>query len=93
MKYIWDETKNESNIRKHGLDFVDAHEVFDGPCLKKLDDRFDYGEERWIAVGLLRGILCVVVIYTEPQKGIVRIISFRKGDRHEREAYCKAFTN
>lgn len=93
MKYVWDENKNETNIRKHGFDFADAHEVFDGPYLEKLDERFDYGEERWIAVGLLRGILCVVVVYAEPQKGIVRIISFRKGDRHEREAYYKAFAN
>lgn len=93
MKYIWDETKNETNIRKHGLDFADAHDVFDGPFLEMLDDRFDYGEERWIAVGLLRGILCVVVIYSEPQKGTMRIISFRKGDRHEREAYFKAFAH
>ena len=93
MKYVWDEAKNETNIRKHGLDFVDAHEVFEGPFLEKLDGRFDYGEERRIAVGLLRGILCVVVIYTEPRKGTIRIISFRKGDRHEREAYFKAFTH
>jgi uncharacterized protein len=93
MKFIWDEAKNEINIRKHGLDFADAHEVFDGPLLEKLDERFDYGEERWIAVGLLRGILCVVVIYAEPQKGIMRIISFRKGDRNEREAYFKTFAH
>lgn len=93
MNFTWDEAKNESNIRKHGLDFADVHQVFDGPILEKLDDRFDYGEERWIAVGLLRGTLCVVVIYAEPRKGTMRIISFRKGDRYEREAYFKAFAH
>jgi hypothetical protein len=36
MKFIWDEAQNETNIRKHGLDFADAHEVFDGPILKSL---------------------------------------------------------
>ena len=92
MKMIWDETKNEINIRKHGLDFADAHEVFESPILEKLDGRFDYGEERWIAIGLLRGVLCVVVVYAEPGNGIIRIISFRKGDRYERESYFKAFT-
>ncbi len=93
MKFTWDEAKNEINIRKHGLDFADVHAVFDCPVLEKLDDRFDYGEERWIAIGLLRGILCVVVVYSEPGKGHMRIISFRKGDRHEREAYFKAFAH
>ncbi len=92
MNFTWDETKNEINIRKHGLDFADVHKVFDGPVLEKLDDRFEYGEERWIAIGLLRGILCVVVIYAEPHKGVVRIISFRKGDSHESKAYFKSFT-
>ena len=89
MDFTWDEAKNEINIRKHGLDFADVHEVFDGPVLEKFDDRFDYGEERWIAIGLLRGILCVVVIYAEPRKGAMRIISFRKGDRHERVIVMK----
>lgn len=93
MNFTWDETKNEINIRKHGLDFADAHKVFDGPVIEKHDDRLEYGEERWIAIGLLRGILCVVVIYAEPQKGIVRIISFRKGDSHERKAFFKFFTH
>jgi uncharacterized protein len=93
MKFIWDEIKNETNIRKHGLDFADAHEVFDGPVLEKLDDRFDYGEERWIAMGLLHGILCVVVVYAEPGNETRRIISFRKGDRYEREVYFKIFTH
>jgi uncharacterized DUF497 family protein len=93
MKIIWDEAKNEVNIRKHGLDFADAHEVFDGPILEKLDDRFHYGEERWIAIGLLRGILCVVVVYAESGNETIRIISLRKGDRYEREAYFKAFTH
>ena len=91
MKFTWDDAKNELNISKHGLDFADAHLVFEGPVLEKLDERFDYGEERWFAIGLLRGILCVVVIFTEPDRETIRLISFRKGDRYEREAYYKAF--
>ncbi len=89
MKFTWDTAKNEINIRKHGLDFADAHEVFDGPVLEKLDGRQDYGEERWIAIGLLRNILCVVLVYVEAGSDTTRIISFRKGDRYEREAYFK----
>jgi len=93
MKFIWDEAKNELNISKHGLDFADAHLVFEVPALEKLDNRFDYGEERWHAIGLLRNILCVVVIYAEPDHETIWIISLRKGDRYEREAYFKTFAH
>ena len=55
MKYEWDEAKNRSNFAKHGLDFEDAEQVFSGPCVTFEDDRFDYGEERLITLGLLAG--------------------------------------
>jgi len=43
MRFEWDEQKNQTNIRKHGLDFVDAHKIFDSPMLVKLDTRYEYG--------------------------------------------------
>ena len=55
MDFVWDEQKNESNIGKHGLDFADARHVFDAPMLVALDERGDYGEDRWIGIGLLDG--------------------------------------
>jgi uncharacterized protein len=93
MKIEWDEAKNRTNIAKHGLDFVDAAQVFEGPVLERLDTRFDYDEDRWIAVGLSHGILCVALVYTERSSDAIRIISFRKADRYEREAYFKTFPN
>jgi uncharacterized protein len=93
VKFTWDEAKNEINIRKHGLDFADVAEVFAGPVVEKLDNRFGYDEERWIAIGLLRGVFCVVVVYTFPDSDTIRVISFRKGDRYEREAYFKAIAH
>jgi hypothetical protein len=51
MKFAWDEQKNQSNIRKHGFSFADAWEIFAAPMLIDLDDRFDYGEDRWIGIG------------------------------------------
>jgi hypothetical protein len=93
MKFEWDEAKNERNIKKHGLDFAEAVEVFNGPILERLDDSADYGEERWVAVGLLHGIVCVVLVYTEPDRETIRIISFRKADRYEREAYFETFAH
>jgi uncharacterized DUF497 family protein len=52
MKYEWDEAKNRANVAKHGLGFEDAEQVFAGPCVTFEDDRFAYGEERLITLGL-----------------------------------------
>ena len=60
MIYTWDETKNRTNLVKHGLYFSDAEQVLSGPCVTFVDDRFDYGEERLISLGLLGGRIVVV---------------------------------
>ncbi len=83
MKFEWDEDKNESNIEKHGLDFEDASEVFDSPMLVALDTRQDYGEDRWIGLGLLEHRV-VVVVYSPRDANTVRIISMRKALQYER---------
>ena len=49
MKFEWDEQKNNANIHKRGIDFIDAIEVFHHPMLTRLDTRYDYGENRWLA--------------------------------------------
>ena len=89
MKFEWDEAKNRSNIRKHGFDFADAPEVFRGPLLARYDTREDYGEERWIAMGLLKDRV-VVLAFAQRAEDVIRIISLRKADRNEREAFEKA---
>jgi uncharacterized protein len=83
----WDEAKNRSNFIKHGLDFEDAEKVFAGPCLTFRDDRFEYGEERLITLGLLAGR--VVVIAHAPRDDDTRIISMRKANRREQKIYEK----
>jgi uncharacterized protein len=60
MIYEWDEAKNRSNFAQHGLDFADAEQVLTGPCVTFVDDRFDYGEERLITLGLLVGRVVVI---------------------------------
>lgn len=89
MLYEWDEEKNRINLLKHGLDFTDAWEIFNVPMLVLLDDRKDYGEDRWIGIGLLRSRI-VVVVYTERDEDTIRIISLRKALSHERARYEKA---
>jgi uncharacterized DUF497 family protein len=87
MKYEWDEGKRRNNLRKHGLDFKDAHEVFLGPRLVRLDTRDEYGEARWVAVGFLKNRV-VVIVYTEDDtKEVVRVISLRKALDYERKRF------
>lgn len=86
MQLEWDERKNQINRRKHGLSFADAAELFRGPILKALDDREDYGEERWVGVGMIRARV-VVAVYTERDDETIRMISLRKALKHERAHY------
>lgn len=85
MKYEWDEAKNRTNIAKHALSFEDAEQIFAGPCVTFEDDRFAYGEERLITLGLLAGRL--VVIAHSLRDEATRIISMRKGNRREKKIY------
>ena len=87
MRFEWDAAKNRSNFDKHGLDFADAELVFAGPCVTFVDDRFDYGEERLVTLGLLAGR--VVAIAHAPRGEATRIISMRKANRREQKIYQK----
>ncbi len=91
MEFEWDEEKNEANIRKHGFDFADGEELFDGECtfLVAPDEEEDYGEERWRGIGTIRGRV-VTVTFTERRPNVIRFISLRKADQEERSAYEKA---
>ena len=91
MTYEWDENKRKTNIRQHGIDFADVIRIFDGPTVEMLDDRFDYGETRFIALGLLNGVVFVVA-YTE-RRDAVRIISARKATKYEEEKYFEEIAN
>jgi len=89
MRFEWDEKKNRINIRTHGFDFADAWEIFEAQILSSLDTREDYGEDRWIAVGSLKGRV-VVVVFTERGEDTIRIFSLRKALKHERTKYEQA---
>ncbi|HXD31565.1 MAG TPA: BrnT family toxin [Pyrinomonadaceae bacterium] len=89
MTFEWDEEKNRENIRKHGIDFIDAWQIFEGPVLDSLDLRADYGEDRWIGFGMLDNRV-VVVTFTEQVPNRIRIISLRKALRHERTKFEEA---
>ena len=89
MDFEWDERKRLENLDKHGLDFAEAEEMFAGPMLVALDTREDYGEDRWIGLGMSQGRV-LVVLFTERNDGqVVRIFSLRKALKHEQKAYEK----
>jgi len=60
MAITFDPAKRNTTLAKRGLDFAEAVEVFAGFTHTVEDDRFDYGETRWITYGLLRGRLIAI---------------------------------
>ena len=92
MIFEWDDAKNQANIRKHGIDFNDVPELFQQPVLALRDSREDYGEERWINLGRISSLISVVVT-TERQGDVIRIISARKATRREARHYAQTLEN
>jgi uncharacterized DUF497 family protein len=92
MRFDWDPAKAEANRKNHKISFEQARDVFkDIAALDEPDDREDYGEERFNRIGMVEGQL-LVVTYTgwideDSGDDIVRIISARLAERHERRRY------
>ena len=83
MDFTWHSAKRMTNLKKHGLDFADAEQVFSGPTIT-LEDTRDYdGEQRFNTIGLL-GVQIVTVCHTETEDEI-HVISMRKAEQHEIE--------
>jgi uncharacterized DUF497 family protein len=89
MNFEWDEAKNRTNIRKHGLDFANAEEMFRGVLIVDPDTREDYRERRWVGLGAIRGRIAQVV-FAELDEDTIRIISLRKATKRESRQYEKA---
>ena len=84
MKFTFDPEKQAINVGKHGLNFDAAPLLFEGPFVEEVDDRFDYGETRFVATGPVAefGGRIFVVVYMW-RGGVRRIISFRKANDKE----------
>lgn len=91
MEFEWDEAKRKSNLRDHGIDFVGIEKVFEGETVTILDDRFDYGEKRFVTFGLLDGRV-VAIAHTETDE-VIRIISVRKATTNEESSYFKEISD
>jgi len=86
--FEWDEAKAEANFRKHGVDFIDAAQIFAGPVFQAADSRFDYGEPRMRAIGEHDGETYVVVFTRRADA--LRLISAWKAGRNDRRRYREA---
>jgi len=83
MSFEWDHEKSKTNMEKHGVSFEDAPSVFSGFHMVREDTRKNYGEKRFLALGVLGEQKRVVVIAHTHRKGKVRIISMRRANQRE----------
>jgi uncharacterized DUF497 family protein len=86
MEFEWDESKDATNLKKHGISFEEAKTIFEDIVFTSIDDRFDYGEIREISIGAIEGVVVVTVVHTN-RGGVTRIISARKATKKERKKY------
>ncbi len=93
MKFEWDVAKEKLNIKKHRVSFEQAAYVFADPfALNKHDDEHSQDEERWILLGKALNEMILLVVHTyrdDNGKEFVRIISARKANQKEKQAYQK----
>jgi uncharacterized protein len=94
LRFEWDEAKNLSNRRKHGVSFEEACAVFLDPLYVSVQDRIEDGEPRWLTLGLADGVVLLAVAHTVREvhdEGtsleVIRIISARQATRKERRRY------
>jgi len=92
MKFEWDPEKAAANLAKHKVSFEQARDVFrDLHALDELDDKADYGEERFNLIGVTENRLLVVTYTLRSHEAngdeIIRIISARPAERRETRKY------
>lgn len=88
LEFEWDEAKARTNLKKHRVSFLTGAAIFSHKRLERIDDREDYGELRWIALGRVDGHV-YRVIFTRRGENLIRLISAQKASRDEREIYYR----
>ena len=89
MEFEWHDVKAEANFDVHGVSFELAKAVFkDSFSIERIDDREDYGEDRFLLIGMTAGQDLLFVAYTKRQ-GRIRIISARRATRREQDDYYR----
>lgn len=86
MKFEWDENKRKSNITKHGIDFIECFQVFDGRPLCSYTSKNNHDEKRYVSVCLINNRE-ITTIWTPRKLNTVRIISMRRARNEEKKKY------
>jgi uncharacterized protein len=92
MRFEWDDRKNKRNLLKHEVRFETAALVFDDPLAISQRDCVTEEEERWITIGAIAPGVIVTVVHTQFEldgEEVIRIISARAAESHERSAYAE----
>jgi uncharacterized protein len=85
MEFDWDDEKSDKNLAERGFGFDFAAAIFAGRTLSRPDNRKDYGEDRFVAIGEWDDVV-LAVVYTD-RDGLRRIISARTASRKERKLW------
>ena len=94
LRFEWDAAKGRANERKHGVSFEEAQSVFaDDLGLLIYDPDHSEDEDRFVLLGLSSTLRLLIVCHCHRRGGeVIRIISPRKADRHERLSYNERWT-
>ncbi|WP_422475585.1 BrnT family toxin [Endozoicomonas sp. ALB032] len=89
IKFEWDQTKNRSNRKKHGISFEEAKSIFyDEYAIQFYDEESSEVEDRFLMVGVSQQSRVLLVCHCERDDGeTIRIISARKATNTERSYY------
>ncbi len=88
LKFEWDERKNRSNQKKHGVSFNEAKTVFIDEFGRLIPDPdHSNDEDRFVFMGMSSRFRLLIVCHCERNADIIRIISARKAEKHERKQY------
>lgn len=87
IRFEWHDAKAKANLQTHGISFELATTVFEDVfAIERLDDREDYGEKRFVIVGMAKSHILLFVAFTE-RNDRIRIISARRATQHEEDDY------
>ncbi len=88
LQFEWDDVKAAENVARHGVSFLTAAAIFANEIIERIDDREDYGELRFIALGRVE-MEIYRVAYTWRGEEVIRIITAQKASKHEQEIYYR----
>ncbi len=90
LHFEWNNAKNKSNRKKHGIWFEEAEQVFNDPrALRYFDAAHSEEEDRFLLVGESEPNRVILVVFCERSSSVIRIISARKATKKERSEYEK----